>query len=80
MVNNFRQSFLISAALIFISPLVAFSGMWFAEIFIYKIVVWGMAIYVSVQILFLIHRELFHKHVNGANDNGSGVTAMLALS
>lgn len=80
MVKNFRQSFLISAALIFISPLVAFSGLWLAEIFIYKIIVWGMAIYVSVQILFLIHRELFHKHVNGANDNGSGVTVMLALA
>lgn len=80
LVKNFRSSFLISATLIFIAPLIAFSGIWLGNNAGYKIVVLGIAGYVSIQIIFLIHRELFHKYTNGANDNGSGVTAILALA
>jgi hypothetical protein len=80
MVKNFRQSFLMSATVIFISPMLAFLGVWFGEAGWYKIGTVILGIYVSINIVILLHREFFHKYVNGANDNGSGVTTILTMA
>ncbi len=80
MVKNFRQSFIINTILVFASPAVAVLGEFVEGGVWLKVAAWIMAAYLGGSILMLFHRELFHRHVNGANDNGSGVTAILALA
>lgn len=80
MVKNFRQSFIINTVLVFASPALAVLGAFLEGGLWLQVTAWIMAAYLAGSILMLFHREFFHKHVNGANDNGSGVTAILALA
>lgn len=80
LVKNFRQSFLASAAVVFLAPALAFLGEWFGGLTWYRVVTFGLGVYVFMNVVVLVHREFFHQSVNGANDNGSGVSAVLTMA
>jgi len=63
----------ISEILILIFVILSF----FSRIFLYFAFISSIPIIISLAVL--IHRELFHDYVPGANDNASGVAVMLSL-
>lgn len=80
MVKNFRGSFVTNAVLACILvPWTYLSTEWGTHLW-YQVVSGALALYFLVQAGVFIHREIVHKFVNGANDNGSGVTAILTLA
>ncbi|MEA2684497.1 MAG: hypothetical protein QOK05_2825 [Chloroflexota bacterium] len=38
------------------------------------------ALYIAYALFLLVHREMFYRHVDGANDNASGVAVMLTMA
>ena len=82
MVKNFGLSFGLMKWLTFVTPVAIFVSAlpwtkswqpysWYATL--------AVAAYMVVPLLINLHRELFMKAVDGANDNASGVTAMLGV-
>ncbi len=80
MVKNFRQSFLINATLAYAAIPLTYLGTEWGSFLWYKIVSIVLAVYFLFQIILFIQRETVHTHVPGANDNGSGTTAILKLA
>lgn len=79
LVKNFRQSFLINATVAYSTIPFSWLGTEWGGFLWYRILSSILALYFAFQAGVFIHRELFHKPVNGANDNGSGVTTILKL-
>lgn len=79
LVKNFRVTFLVEFASLLLLPLLlgaeALTG-----IRALTYVAIPFAVIVTIALLLLVHREIFHKHVDGANDNASGVGVMLSLA
>ena len=79
LVRNFRLTFMAEAISLLLLPILlgvqAITG-----IRLLGYVAIPFAVIVAFALLLLIHRELFGKHVDGANDNASGVGVMLSLA
>lgn len=79
LVRGFRATFL----LLFIS-LAALPLLVVAEVFTGKRVFFPLsvpfAVCVAYALFLLVQRELFYRHVEGANDNASGVAVMLTMA
>ncbi|MCE5191272.1 MAG: M28 family peptidase [Actinomycetia bacterium] len=82
MVKNFGLTFSLMKWLTFITPAVIFISVlpwtkgwqpwsWYATL--------AIAVYLVVPLLIDVHREFFMKAVDGANDNASGVAALLGV-
>lgn len=82
MVKNFGLTFGLMKALTFLTPVAIFVSAlpwtkswqpysWYATL--------AVAAYLLVPLLINVHRELFMKPVDGANDNASGVAALLGV-
>ncbi len=82
MVKNFGLTFALMKWLTFITPVVIFVSAlpwtkgwkpwsWYATL--------AVAAYLLIPLLINVHRELFMHAVDGANDNASGVAAMLGV-
>jgi len=78
LVKGFRNSFLVMAGSMILAPLLLFASF-----------IWGGAfrwmallpcLYLAFTALMLLHREVWNKYTDGANDNASGVAAALALA
>lgn len=78
-VHRFRALFLGSAASLLAAPAIAASTLLSGRAELAWLALWPMA-YLAGSALLLLHRELFATYVPGANDNASGVAAMLALA
>ncbi|MCF7804179.1 MAG: Zn-dependent exopeptidase M28 [Candidatus Marinimicrobia bacterium] len=79
-VKNFRQSFVLNAVLAFAAvPFTWLGSEWGVHLW-YQIVALVLVVYFLAQVGIFIQRETVHSHVNGANDNGSGVAVMLNLA
>ena len=78
MVKNFSLTFGFMKACTFLIPLLILAGALLPD---YALYIWYatlvLAAYLVVPLFINLHRELFGKGVNGANDNASGVAAML---
>ncbi len=78
LVRDFRRIFVLQAiSLILLPILVGIQGVTGERLFGYVAI--PFAAIIVVGLLLLLHRELFYKHVAGANDNASGVGVMLSL-
>jgi hypothetical protein len=82
LVKNFGFTFGLMKACTFVTPLLIF-GAALPYMKPYKLIPWYVvlagAAYLIVPLLINLHRELFMKATPGANDNASGVAAMLGL-
>ena len=80
MVRNFGLTFGLMKACTFLVPVLILAG---ALIPTYATYIWYatlvVAAYLLVPLFIHVHRELFGKVTNGANDNASGVAAMLGV-
>lgn len=83
MVRNFATTFGLMKGLTYTVPvLVAISLLPWLKAFRATwswYVILGASAYLLVPLLINMHRELFMKHTDGANDNASGVAAMLGV-
>jgi hypothetical protein len=79
LVRNFRLTFLLEAVSVLLLPILlgaqAITGI---RLLGYAAIPFGLV--VAIALLLLFQRELFGKHVDGANDNASGVGVMLSLA
>ncbi|MBS1270963.1 MAG: putative lipoprotein aminopeptidase LpqL [Candidatus Marinimicrobia bacterium] len=80
MVKNFRASFLMNATLGLVTVPWTWLGSLRGSHLWYQIISAVLLVYFLGQIGIFIQRETVHSPVNGANDNGSGVTAILKLA
>jgi hypothetical protein len=79
LVRNFRLTFLVEAVSLMLLPiLVGGQALLGVRVLGYLAIPFGVV--VIFALLLLIHREIFGKHVDGANDNASGVGVMLSLA
>jgi hypothetical protein len=78
LVRDFRRIFVLQAISMIVLPiLVGFQGVTGERLFGYIAI--PFAANIILGLLLLLHREVFYKHVAGANDNASGVGVMLSL-
>lgn len=79
LVKTFRRSFLVLTFCMFILPVL--DGLEaVTQQRVYFFISVPFAAYVLYALALLVHRELAFKHVDGANDNASGVAVMLSLA
>lgn len=78
LVKGFRSSFLLMAWSFIVSPLLLGLGMWLGGWWRFGALL--PALYLVIASLTLIHREIWNKYTPGANDNASGVAAVLAIA
>ncbi|MEW6203486.1 MAG: M28 family peptidase [bacterium] len=76
MVKGFRTTFVTTLAAIFAVGVLAAAGFIVRSSVQYYLII-AVALYLVFIILLLVHREIFGRHTHGANDNASGVAAML---
>lgn len=79
MVNSFRRNFVFNTVVSAAAIPWAFSGQYFGVYWWYKLVCILFAINFLTNILIHIHREIAHKFVQGINDNGSGIAAIIDI-
>jgi hypothetical protein len=79
LVRNFRLTFLLEALSMLLLPILL-GGQAITGIRLLGYLAIPFGVVVVFALLLLIHRELFEKHVDGANDNASGVGVMLSLA
>jgi len=78
LVKGFRTSFLMMVISMILAPLLLFvSFIWGGT---FRIIAILPCLYLSFTALMLLHREVWNKYTDGANDNASGVAAALALA
>ncbi|MBT9134769.1 MAG: hypothetical protein DDT38_01511 [Firmicutes bacterium] len=75
LVKGFRTSFLLMAWSFIASPILLGVGHWQGGT--WRIIALVPALYLAFASLTLIHREFWNKYTPGANDNASGVAAVL---
>lgn len=78
LVKGFRTSFLIMVWSLILSPLLLgisslLGGVW-------RLLALLPPLYLAFASLTLVHREIWNHYTNGANDNASGVAAVLAVA
>lgn len=78
-VKNFRQSFLLNTCIGIVSIIWAYLGEYWGASNWFKLICLVLATVHLINIIIHIHREIYHRFVPGANDNASGVTAVLAV-
>ncbi len=79
LVRDFRRTFVIQAfSMVALPVLVGAQAMSGERFFAYIAI--PFASFVIVALLLLLQREIFYKHVPGANDNASGVGVVLSLA
>lgn len=79
LVKGFRATFLLLAVCLAALPLLVVAEVATDRRVFFPISV-PVALYVAYSLFLLVHRELFCKHVQGANDNASGVGVMLTMA
>lgn len=78
MVKGFRTSFLLMVGSLGLAPLLLFVSNWWGGV--WRMVSLLPCLYLAFASLTLIHREIWNRYTNGANDNASGVAAVLAIA
>jgi hypothetical protein len=86
MVRRFRLSFLLLALATLLEPILCLLQaltrghhiLGTERVFWYVSII--VALYVLYAVVLLVHREIAFRHVDGANDNASGVAVMLSLA
>ena len=79
LVRSFRVTFLIQAACLAVLPVLVILEVATGKRFFFPLAL-PFAVVVAYALFLLIHRELFYRHVAGANDNASGVGVMLTMA
>ena len=79
LVRGFRFTFLALALSLLVLPLCVVGQVATGQRFFFPLSV-PFAFYVAYALLLLAHREVFFRHVDGANDNASGVAVMLTMA
>ena len=80
MVANFRSSFLTGAVILIILEILLILKFFKITSIVVDVLVIAAGIYILGQIFILLHGRITGKLVQGANDNASGVAAMLDLA
>lgn len=78
MVKGFRTSFLLMVASIISSPVLILASFLFGGFLRWIALI--PCIYLLITSFMLLHREIWNKYTDGANDNASGVTTVLELA
>ena len=78
MVKGFRTSFLLMVGSLLAAPILLFVANWWGGI--WRLIALVPCLYLAFASFTLIHREIWNRYTNGANDNASGVGAVLALA
>lgn len=78
-VKNFRQSFLLNTCAGIVSIIWAYLGEYWGASLWFKLTCLALSVVHLVNISIHLHRETCHQFVPGANDNASGVAAVLAV-
>ncbi|MBC7264641.1 MAG: M28 family peptidase [Chloroflexi bacterium] len=79
MVAGFRRSLILMTAAMFVIVALSLVGLMVPLRSLWLVQV-ACALYLTVSVLIMVHRELFMKHTPGANDNASGVAVLLAAA
>jgi hypothetical protein len=79
LVRGFRVTFLLLALSLAALPVLVVAEVLTGKRVFFPISL-PFALYVAYALFLLVHRELFCKHVQGANDNASGVGVMLTMA
>jgi Zn-dependent M28 family amino/carboxypeptidase len=79
LVRSFRATFLVQAACLAVLPVLVVLEVATQKRFFFPAAV-PFALVVAYALVVLIHREMFFRHVAGANDNASGVAVMLTMA
>ena len=79
LVKSFRATFLVLTVCLAVLPLCVVAEVATAKRFFFPVSV-PFAFYVAYALLLLLHREFFFGHVDGANDNASGLAVMLTMA
>ncbi len=80
LVKGFRTSFLIMVSSMVLAPILLIISVIWDNSIILRIVALLPCLYLIFVALMLLHREIWNKYTDGANDNASGVAAALALA
>lgn len=78
MVKGFRSSFLLMVGSLVSAPILLFAAGWLGRS--WRLAALLPCLYLAFASLTLIHREIWNRYTNGANDNASGVAAVLAIA
>ena len=78
MVKGFRTSFLLMVGSLCATPVLLFVASWGGAV--WRLVALIPCLYLAFASITLIHREIWNRYTNGANDNASGVGAVLAIA
>jgi len=78
MVKGFRTSFLLMVGSLCAAPLLLFVDAWWGGV--WRIIALVPCLYLAFASITLVHREIWNRYTNGANDNASGVGAVLAVA
>ena len=79
LVKSFRATFLALAVCLAVLPLLIVLEVATGKRFFFPVAI-PFVIYVAYALFLLVNREVFYRHVPGANDNASGVGVMLTLA
>jgi hypothetical protein len=79
LVKSFRATFLALTACLALMPLLVIAEVATGKRIFFPISV-PFVLYIAYALFLLVQRELFYKHVEGANDNASGVAVMLTMA
>jgi acetylornithine deacetylase/succinyl-diaminopimelate desuccinylase-like protein len=79
LVSSFRLTFLLLAICLALLPLLVVAEV-LTGLRVFLPLSLPVALCIAYALFLLVHRELFFKHVDGANDNASGVGVMLTLA
>jgi len=80
LVKGFRTSFLIMVSSMIVSPVFLILSLIWHDFMPLRILALIPCLYLLFVSLMLLHREIWNKYTDGANDNASGVAAVLALA
>jgi len=78
LVRGFRTSFLMMVGAMISAPILLFISIVGGPVL--RIIALIPTLYLAFTATMLIHREIWNKYTDGANDNASGVAAVLALA
>jgi len=79
LVRGFRATFLVLTACLFVLPMLLVAEVLTGNRVFFPASV-PFVLYVAYALFLLVQREIFYKHVEGANDNASGVAVMLTMA
>ena len=79
LVKGFRAAFLVLVVCLAVLPVLVILEAVTGQRFFFPLAI-PFALYIAGALLVLIHREIFYRHGQGANDNASGVGVMLTMA